>query len=138
MLDSKGRVQNGTPLHRLQSLIAAGGLVLHPHAGDVLDTCTHLGDAADDSIAKLAEDATERIEKAERPGVAMAMRLSDLKHLVDVAINPPEAKVNNLAEENSTGEEEPTGERKPRGKKANSKKKPGEGAEGEQGDGSQA
>jgi hypothetical protein len=85
MIDDKGRIQTGTPAHRLLVLVTDSGAIVRPHAGDVLDTCAECESRgnADERTAALFEQASAKIEVAEgRPGIAYAAKADDIRHLL--------------------------------------------------------
>lgn len=117
MLEPNGRIAIGTPLHRLQSLLAGKpGAVVSPLAGDLIDTIHHHFDDPDEIVEALQEAAEEKLLAADgRPGVHVMVRTKDLAHLVNLIVNPsaPSAPVEPEVEEQSKKKSKGGGRKKP-------------------------
>lgn len=80
-----GKAANGSPLQRI--IAAVGEAVVgtaKPLAGDVLDVCAFVGD--EKTFAKLVESATAAIEKENRTGASVAVKVDALRALIEAAL----------------------------------------------------
>jgi len=82
-----GKAANGSPLQRI--IAAVGESVVgtaKPLAGDVLDVCAFVGDDEKKTFAKLVESATAAIEKENRTGASVAVKVDALRSLIEAAL----------------------------------------------------